>query len=42
VFENSVLRGIIGRVREELEEDGENCILRSFILVLFTGYYQGH
>jgi hypothetical protein len=31
-FESRALRGIFGPVREEFEEDGENYILRSFIL----------
>jgi hypothetical protein len=31
VFENRVLRGIFGPKREEVEEDVEDCIMRSFI-----------
>jgi hypothetical protein len=31
VFENRVLRGIFGLKRDEVIEDGENCIMRGFI-----------
>jgi hypothetical protein len=32
VFENRVLRRIFGPKRDEVTEDGENCIMRSFVI----------
>jgi hypothetical protein len=32
VFENRVLRRIFGPKRDEVRENGENCILRSFVI----------
>jgi hypothetical protein len=39
VSENRVLKRIFGPKMEEVTETGENCIMRSFILILFTKYY---
>jgi hypothetical protein len=36
VFENRVLRRIFGLKRDEVMEIGENCIMRSFITLLFA------
>jgi hypothetical protein len=32
VFENRVLRRIFGPKRDEERENGENCIMRSFVI----------
>jgi hypothetical protein len=32
VFENRVLRRIFGPKREEVRENGDNCIMRSFMI----------
>jgi hypothetical protein len=32
VFENRVLRRIFGSKRNEVAENGENCIMRSFVI----------
>jgi hypothetical protein len=31
VYENRVLRGIFGPKRDDVQEFGENCIMRSFV-----------
>jgi hypothetical protein len=35
VFENRVLRRILGPKRDEVTGGGENCIMRSFIICTF-------
>jgi hypothetical protein len=36
VFENRVLRGIYGSIREEITRDWRNCTMRSFIICTLT------
>jgi hypothetical protein len=46
VFENRVLRRIFGPKRDEVQETGENCIMRSFITcvlyLIVVGCYAKH
>jgi hypothetical protein len=41
VFENRVLRRILGPKKGELQGNGEEYIARSFIVVFLTKYYSG-
>jgi len=41
VLEKRLLRRILGPEREEVENDRENCIMGSFVLVEFRHFWLG-